>query len=188
MHIIKLKGQKILLLSDTHGMHRQLDIPEGIDIIIHCGDTCDAGDMDQLSDFFVWYAGLPIPHKIFVHGNHDLPFELEPLRSKKLIPEGIHWLNDTSVRINGIQVMGISGFPYFYHMDSDVQIDIMVSHYPPSGILDNGYGSEEILEFVLERSPSYHVFGHNHAGYGKSKVKAIQFINASLYEILKGKA
>ena len=84
--------------------------------------------------------------------------------------------------------MGISGFPYFYHMDSDVQIDIMVSHYPPSGILDNGYGGEEILEFVLERSPSYHVFGHNHAGYGKSKVKAIQFINASLYEILKGKA
>ncbi len=43
---------------------------------------CDAGDMQQLLDFFVWYAELPIPHKVFVHGNHDLPFELEPLRSK----------------------------------------------------------------------------------------------------------
>jgi len=82
MHIIKLKGQNVLLLSDTHGMHRQLDIPEGIDIIIHCGDICDAGDIGYLSDFFVWYAELPIPHKVFVHGNHDLPFELEPLRSK----------------------------------------------------------------------------------------------------------
>ncbi len=40
----------------------------------------------------VWYAGLPIPHKVFVHGNHDLPFELEPQRSKKLVPEGIHFL------------------------------------------------------------------------------------------------
>jgi len=151
-----------------------LDIPVGIDIVIHWGDVYDAGDMQQLSDFFV-------------HGNHDLPFELEPLRSKKLIPEGIHWLNDTSVRINGIQIMGLSGLPFFHHVESDVQIDIMVSHYPPSGILDNGYGSAEIREFVLERSPRYHVFGHNHTGYGKKKIKAIQFINASLYELLKGK-
>ncbi len=83
--------------------------------------------------------------------------------------------------------MGISGFPYFYHMDSDVQVGIMVSHYPPSGILDNGYGSTEIREFVLERSLRYHVFGHNHTGYGKLKVKTIQFINASLYELLKVK-
>jgi len=67
-----------------------------------------------------------------------------------------------------------------------LQIDIITSHYPPSGILDNDYGSEEIREFVLERSPSYHIFGHNHAGYGKIKVKAIQFINASLYELLEG--
>lgn len=188
MHIIKLKGQNILLLSDTHGMQRLLDIPQGIDIVIHCGDVCDAGDMQQLSEFFVWYAELPIPHKVFVHGNHDLPFELEPQRSKKLVPEGIHWLNDISVKINGIQIMGISGFPFFHHMESKVQIDIIASHYPPSSILDNGYGSDEIREFALERSPKYHVFGHNHAGYGKIKIKAIQFINASLYELLKGKA
>ncbi|WP_293886851.1 MULTISPECIES: metallophosphoesterase family protein [unclassified Sphingobacterium] len=92
---------------------------------------CDAGDMQQLLDFFVWYAELPIPHKVFVHGNHDLPFELAPQRSKKLVPEGIHWLNDSSVRVNGIQIMGISGFSYFHPVDSDVQVDIMVSHYPP---------------------------------------------------------
>jgi hypothetical protein len=85
MHIIKLKRQNILLLSDTHGLHRLLDIPGEIDIVIHCGDVCDAGDMQQLLDFFVWYARLPIPYKVFVHGNHDLPFELEPLRSKKLV-------------------------------------------------------------------------------------------------------
>ena len=83
--------------------------------------------------------------------------------------------------------MGISGFPYFYHTDSDVQVGIMVSHYPPSGILGNGYGCTEIREFVLERSSRYHIFGHNYTGYGKLKVKAIQFINASLYDLLEGK-
>ncbi|WP_312748029.1 hypothetical protein [Sphingobacterium multivorum] len=60
-NIIKLKGQSILLLSDTQGMHQQLDIPGEIYIVIHCGDVCNAGDMQQLLDFFVWYAGLPIP-------------------------------------------------------------------------------------------------------------------------------
>ncbi|MFC3352440.1 metallophosphoesterase family protein [Sphingobacterium zeae] len=104
-----------------------------------------------------------------------------------MVPEGIHWLNDTSVSINGIQIMGISGFPFFHHFEFNVQVDIIVSHYPPSGILDNGYGSAEIREFILEQSPKYHVFGNNHARYGKIKVKAIQFINTSLYELLKGK-
>lgn len=70
MHIIKLYS-----CCRTHGMHRLLDILKGIDIVIHC---CDAGEMQKLLDFFVWYEGLPIPHKVFVHGNHDLPFELEP--------------------------------------------------------------------------------------------------------------
>lgn len=96
MRIIKLKGQNTLLLSDTHGMHRLLDIPDRIDIVIHCGD---AGDIQQLSDFFVWYAGLPILHKVFIHGNHDLSFELEPLRSKILIPEGIHWLLNRDIML-----------------------------------------------------------------------------------------
>ncbi len=120
--------------------------------------------------------------------NHELPFELEPQRSKKLVSEGIHWLNDTSVKINGIQIMGIGGFPFFHYMESEIQIDIIASHYPPSGILNDGHGSDEIREFVLERSPGYHIFGHNHARYGKIKVKAIPFINASLYELLDGKA
>ena len=59
MRIIRVKGQNILLLSDTHGMHRLLDIPEGIDIVIHCGDVCDAGDMQQLSDSLCGMRGFP---------------------------------------------------------------------------------------------------------------------------------
>ncbi|MDR6734943.1 putative phosphodiesterase [Sphingobacterium sp. 2149] len=35
----------MFIFSNGYGLQRQLDIPEGIDIIIHCGDICDAGDI-----------------------------------------------------------------------------------------------------------------------------------------------
>jgi predicted phosphodiesterase len=47
MHTIKIKDQNILLLSDTHGKHRLIDTPKNIQMVIHCGDICNAGDMDE---------------------------------------------------------------------------------------------------------------------------------------------
>jgi len=105
MHTIKIKNQNILLLSDTHGKHRLIDIPKNIQIIIHCGDICNAGDMDKVLDFFKWYAQLEIPHKIFIQGNHHLPFELEPEWGKRLIPKDIIWLNDEAIVIREINIM-----------------------------------------------------------------------------------
>lgn len=184
MHTINIKNQNILLLSDTHGKHRLIDIPHNIQIVIHCGDVCNAGDMDEVLDFFNWYTHLEIAHKIFIHGNHDLPFELEPEWSKKLIPEDIIWLNDESVVVNEINIMGISAFPFYKGIEMKYNIDIIASHYPPHGILDNGFGSEEISDFICQVEPQYHVFGHNHTNYGKTKHKNIQYINASIYQAL----
>lgn len=48
MHRIKIESQNILLLSDTHGKHRSINIPKNIQIIIHCEDICNAGDMDEI--------------------------------------------------------------------------------------------------------------------------------------------
>lgn len=181
MHTIKIKQQNILLLSDTHAKHRLIDIPKNIQIVIHCGDICNAGDMDQILDFFDWYDQLEIPHKIFIHGNHDLPFELEPERSKRLIPKNILWLNDESIVISDINIMGISAFPFYKRIETKNRIDIIASHYPPKGILDNGFGSEEIRDFVFQIEPMYHIFGHNHSNYGIQKHKNSQYINASIY-------
>lgn len=184
MHRIKIKGQNILFLSDTHGHHRFLDIPNNIQIVIHCGDICNAGNIDEILDFFEWYDQLAIPYKIFIYGNHDLPFELEPECSKKLVPKNIIWLNDESILINGITIMGISAFPFYNFNRTKNLVDIIASHYPPSGILDNGIGSDEINSFISLIKPRYHVFGHNHSGYGKIKRKNIRYINASKFHVL----
>ena len=53
--------------------------------------------------------------------------------------------------------------------DADIptDIDILVTHYPPYGILDEGLGSPEILNFVMKSKPAYHLFGHIHATAGQ---------------------
>ena len=45
-------------------------------------------------------------------------------------------------------------------------LDILVTHYPPLGILDQDLGSPEILNFVLKAKPKHHIFGHIHATEG----------------------
>jgi predicted phosphodiesterase len=52
MTIIDYKGKKIIFISDTHGNHSNLDIPKA-DFLIHCGDACTDGDINQLSNFLI---------------------------------------------------------------------------------------------------------------------------------------
>ena len=179
METIFLDSQKIVLLSDTHGKHRLLEIPEDVDIIIHCGDACNDGDSAQLADFFDWFSNLQIPYRIFVNGNHDLPFELEPDLAVKLVPSNVIWLNDESKTINGIKIKAVSPFFYFQELDLSEKVDILLSHAPPFGFLDNGIGSKELADYVLKTKPKYHVFGHNHDGSGRIEFQGIWFINAS---------
>ena len=184
MQTINLQSQNILLLSDTHGKHRLLDIPKNIQIVIHCGDICNGGMMQEIVDFFDWYSQLNIPYKIFVAGNHDLPFELEPQISKKLIPRNVIWLCDSTIQILEITIKAVSPFFYFTENNQTEKIDILLSHQPPWGILDNKIGCKELRKFVLKIKPLYHIFGHNHNGFGTKIFKNIHFVNASLYHKL----
>ena len=62
-------------------------------------------------------------------------------------------------------------------MDADIVIcaaedipddtDILVTHWPPYGILDNDLGSLNILNFVLKAQPWWHLFGHIHETEGQ---------------------
>lgn len=186
MFLIKIKNQTIWLLSDTHGKHRLIEIPENIDIVIHCGDICEDGNLEEISDFFKWYSALPIPSKLFVHGNHDLPFELDPEVSRQLIPRNVLWLNDESILLRGIRIKAVSPFFFYHEIDMTEKVDILLSHYPPDGILDDGFGIKELKGYVNKIQPTYHAFGHNHSGTGVLKVGKTQFMNVSLYEELFG--
>jgi predicted phosphodiesterase len=184
MKVLNFKNQHIFLLSDTHGKHRNIEIPSNIDIIIHCGDICNDGNIMEMKDFFEWYNELNVQYKIFINENHDLSFELEPAESKFLIPKGIIWLDDRSIILKNIKIKALSGYFYFKDIDFEKDVDILLSHYPPLGILDNGIGIKQLKDYALQTRPKFHIFGHNHKDYENLKFSNIEFINASCYEQL----
>lgn len=180
---INYKGKKIFAFSDTHGKHRNLTIPADSDILICAGDAVedDLHESDYY-DFLEWYGQQPQKWKVFVPGNHELSFDIG--EGDHLIPlfqqHGIILLQDAMEEIEGISFCSVTG--NFHIDDADIpdDIDILVSHNAPAGILDDGIGSTDILNFVLKARPRIHIFGHIHKTAGeKCRSKITSFCNVS---------
>lgn len=190
---------KVLAISDTHGKHRQLTQLPPADLIIHAGDFCTVGTVDEAMDFLEWMVDLPYPHKVFIAGNHDTPLIGGSIQG---LPKNCHFLQHRSVTIEGIKVLGI---PFFLESRADQvvktlyeeDVDILVTHQPPYGVLDiyepyGHYGNKMIEEVVKATRPRYHLFGHMHENYGHAEVEGIHFYNCALQgrqnlEILENK-
>lgn len=182
---------KILHLSDTHGKHRELTDMQSADILVHSGDfTLSGGDMEAL-DFIEWLCDLPYKHKLFIAGNHDdcmLDASLEGL------PDDVHYLSDRDITIDGISFFGIPMFVVFegedlkeieHYEQIPENIDILITHRPPLGILDSvddniHYGSSILLDKVSKIKPKMHMFGHVHSAYGTMNWNGTTFSNAGL--------
>lgn len=183
---------KILHISDTHGKHHELGNLPAADVFVHSGDFTSGGSDSEALDFMEWLCDLPYKHKIFIAGNHDdcmMDATLDGL------PEGVHYLADSGVCIDGVYFYGV---PMFCGLvDGKMQeiercgnipnkVDVLITHRPPLGILDGGeenhFGSASILHKVVEIQPRIHLFGHAHNGYGMKTWKNIVFSNASVVD------
>ena len=194
---------KITFISDTHGRHYKMtqDLMSGGDMIIHAGDISNRGLISEIKDFMDWFGQLPYKHKIFIAGNHDFGFE--DIRHSNepgiKIPEGITYLEDDSVTIDGIKIYGSPWQPWFHDWAFNLKrgeeiaekwkmipddVDILITHGPPHGILDKterlvNAGCEDLHKRVFDVNPKIHVFGHIHEGYGMREIDDVIFINAS---------
>ncbi len=176
------KGVRIAALSDTHGKHRELCI-ESCDILIHAGDCCDAGDMEQMQDFFAWFSEQPARYKIFVSGNHDLPFEFNPEFAEDLIPVNVLFLNNRIVEIEDVTIAGIEAtMGLLNDIEIDEEVDIIISHCTPKDILDGGTGCDKLRKLILDARPYYSIFGHCHeyGGY-QLDIEGVCFMNVAIY-------
>ena len=71
MSIVVVNALDVYAFSDTHGKHRELKVPENVDIVICAGDAIEDNLVgDEYDDFIEWFASLPCKGKIFVPGNH----------------------------------------------------------------------------------------------------------------------
>jgi Icc-related predicted phosphoesterase len=190
---------KITTISDTHSLHRQLDLPGG-DILIHAGDVCNRGTAAEALDFMNWFSNQNYAYKIFIAGNHDFYFENEPMAAiQSLLPENVFYLNDSGITIEGVSFWGSPITPEFHNMafirkrGADIakhwglippKTDILITHGPAYGILDKTFqnlnaGCTNLLTKIEETKPQYHIFGHIHEGFGLSEREGTTFINTS---------
>ena len=166
----KISNHSVFAFSDTHGNHRRLQVPEDADIIICAGDAVEddrrGGEYD---DFISWFGAFPAKWKLFVPGNHELSFSRSRYKSivQQFEAAGIIVLQDAVEECDGVVIGSISRDARIADEDIPNDIDILVTHWPPYGILDNDLGSLDILNFVLKAQPKWHLFGHIHETEGQ---------------------
>ena len=194
---------KIVAISDTHGQHERLKLPEG-DMIIHAGDLSRRGGQHEIIDFLNWFSALDYQYKIFIAGNHDFYFEKgDPQEIKELIPDNLIYLNDSGIEIEGLKIWGSPIQPWFYNWAFNRQrgdkikkhwdlipnnTDILITHGPALSMLDmteenEEVGCKDLLNKIMEVKPKMHIFGHIHESYGELKTDGVHFINASVLNL-----
>lgn len=193
---------RLVLISDTHGKHNEVAVPEG-DLLIHAGDISGRGRPHEIQAFMDWFGARPHPHKIFIAGNHDFLAEDKPDQFLAMVPTNVTYLNDSGTEVEGIKIWGSPIQPWFHNWAFNRQrgpeiakywdlippdTDILITHGPPFGILDrivhgDRVGCEDLLAKLQSQKPKLHVFGHIHEAYGHIERDGVQYVNASVLDI-----
>jgi len=200
---------KFVVLSDTHGYHKQLKVPDG-DFLIHVGDFSMRANHTAVIEFARWMKSLPHKHKIIVAGNHDVCLEGDRLWAKEEFAPA-HYLMHEKLTLDGFRFFGSpyssairepSDWSFDYppngQRSKDLweqipkNLDVLITHGPPKGILDlvkfthkgeePNVGDVNLLRQVMEVEPRVHVFGHIHEGYGvyQHPTRRTRFFNVSI--------
>ena len=186
--LIEYRNHTVFAFSDTHGMYRRLSIPADSDILICAGDACEGFSAESLKDFFEWYRAIPAKLRIFVPGNHDRIFNLEPTRARNLVPGGIVFLENEGMEYDGIKFYSVPARPYLKAPAKlPTDIDILITHGPAYSYLDRDMGCKQLFLDVSSARPKYHIFGHVHEEGLKRKAMlgSTTYLNVSYFEELR---
>ena len=188
---------KIVLLSDTHELHRDVVVPDG-GLLIHAGDITFFRDgLPCWKIFNAWLGELPHLYKVVVPGNHD-QLLVSPER-RRLITKA-HLLVDEGLEIGGLRIWGSPVTPHAdvaFGISEPKQraehwagipegLDILITHGPPHNVLDAAPGAAfhsgcpQLRAAVISKRPRLHVFGHVHGAYGTRPTEHTMFVNAAL--------
>lgn len=182
--------KRIWHISDTHTYHELLKVPENIDIVIFSGDCTIPKEPHlnevQVVNFLDWFIKLPIKHKVFVAGNHDVSIERGYIDKNIFALNHVIYLENETCIIEGIKMWGSPITPTFgegwaYNVarhkigraweNIPKDVDVLITHGPPKNILDltitrdrelDRCGCKSLFNKVEEIKPKLHLFGHIH--------------------------
>lgn len=198
---------KVVCFGDNHGVSLEKVLwPEG-DVLVCVGDFSDVGNIIDVKVFANELGELPYKYKIVIAGNHDWAFQENNDVARAILREaGLEtiYLQDDVVGIEGVRFYGTPWTSLFndwafmkpeeelFEIYSNIpkNVDVLISHGPPFGILDKVLpkdecaGGKSLLETIKVKKPYFHVFGHIHEGYGEAELNGIEthFINCSLLD------
>lgn len=183
----------ILHISDTHGFHGIFPDSrfEQIDVVVHSGDCSNWRDPyrneQEVRNFIEWYKKVPVKHKIYVAGNHDISIERRMVTPADFAAAGIVYLENSATIIDGIKFYGSPITPTFGEWSFmkargkmhqvwqavPEDTDVLIVHGPPQGIRDLSYDVSGNLEMcgdlslmkrciALKDSLKLVAFGHIH--------------------------
>ena len=183
---------KIDCTSDLHG---SLPFLVKGDLLIVAGDLTASDELWGYKRVEEWLKCLHgYKHIVIIAGNHDGKIQ-KGYRLK--LPENAHYLQDSGIEIEGFKIWGSPWTPSFYNWHfmkergDEIKekwdlipddTDILVTHGPAKGMLDYGFGCEELRNTIDERLKrlKLHVCGHIHESYGYQKDGECFFVNASM--------
>jgi predicted phosphodiesterase len=188
---------RLVFISDTHGFH-DIEVPAG-DVLIHAGDGCNRGTLDEARRWGAFLHAQPHRHKLMIAGNHDRCFESDLDGARRTLPASLVFLHDSGCEVEGMRVWGAPWQPWFlswaFNLPRGPELaskwalipdatDILITHGPPHGILDRtssgeAVGCEDLRRAIERVRPRVHAFGHIHEGYGTAFVDGTMFVNAS---------
>lgn len=147
---------------------------------------------NPLQDFNDWLGSLDYKYKIVVNGNHECNAKYKN-RAKELLSNGILLVNDAleidlneltlesndrKESIDGDNMLRIYGMQFYwptldgnnpYHAkvyDFPKAIDILITHTPVEGYVDQDRGCPALRKLVYEIKPRIVISGHEHNATG----------------------
>lgn len=193
---------KIIAVSDLHGETPKL--PAG-DLLIVAGDLTASDSKAGYERLLDWWSGLDFDCKLIVPGNHDVMLQRNEEVKRWLSP----WvLVDQGIEYRGLKIWGSPWTFRFTNINPmcaaftkrdcrdlkakwdliPADTDILVTHGPPHGILDESkhrerFGCLKLREAVDKLKPKLHIFGHIHEDGLKTHVEnGTLFMNVSFLD------
>ncbi len=161
---------RLIVISDTHGLHNRIEgLPDG-DVLVHAGDFMNSGyDVQEVLSFNQWLSEQPFKHRVVCGGNHDRYFEAAPQQARALLTNAIY-LENTGITIDDVTFWGSPYTPEFmnwafmYPRGTSAQrywnlipdnLDVLITHGPPFGILDQTAPAKHISDATNCSMPSW---------------------------------
>ena len=182
---------KLLAFSDLHcdldGAAQLVEKSRDADVVIAAGDF--AKQHDGLEETIDALAPIETP-TILVPGNNETNTALRTACQGWPAATVLH---GEAVEIGGTTFFGLGGgtpvtpWDWSYDLSEDEAREkladcpdgvVLVTHSPPKGHVDEGLGSEAILETIDSRQPPVAVCGHIHSQWGnESAVASTRILN-----------